>query len=112
MAAWLILIGLVVVTVAPIGLRPHTMLSAQGERFIGFALAGGLLALAYPRRPFLVALLVLGLAVGLEVAQFVAATRHPGVRDMLAKLAGGAFGLGTGWLVNRAVDMLRRRRET
>lgn len=106
--AWLVLAGLVIVTMVPIELRPHSGLSAQAERFIAFAVAGCCLALAYPRR-LLLAILLLGLfAVGLEVAQFFAATRHPGVPDMLAKLLGAAAGLVLGWGLRTVASVFRR----
>ena len=106
--AWLVLAGLVIVTLVPIELRPHSGLSAQAERFIAFAVAGCCLALAYPRRPLL-AILLLGLfAVGLEAAQFLAATRHPGVPDILAKLLGAAAGLALGWGLRTVASAFRR----
>lgn len=103
---WLVLAGLVIVTLVPIELRPHSGLSTQAERFLAFAVAGCCLALAYPRRPLL-AILLLGLFVaGLEAAQFLAATRHPGLPDIMAKALGGAAGLVLGWGVRAVVGAL------
>ena len=104
---WLVLAGLVVATLVPIELRPHSGLSTQVERFLAFALAGCCLALAYPRRPML-AVLLLGLfATGLEAAQFLAATRHPGLPDIAAKLLGAGAGLILGWGLRAVVTALR-----
>lgn len=108
LAAWLVLIGLILATVVPIEFRPHSGLSVQAERFLGFAAAGALLALAYPRRPWLAVLLLGALAIALELAQFLAATRHPGVPDLLAKLAGGGAGLVVGWGLNLIASALSR----
>ena len=109
LAAWLVLIGLVLATIVPIELRPQSGLSPQAERFLGFALAGGLVALAYPRRPLLALSLVVALAIGLELAQFATATRHPGLPDLLAKALGGAAGLIGGWGLNLVTSALTRR---
>lgn len=110
LAAWLVLAVLVLATLVPIGLRPQSGLSPQVERFLAFAVAGGLVALAYPRRPLLAFALVATLAIGLELAQFAAATRHPGLPDFLAKALGGAVGLAGGWGLNLVATALRARR--
>jgi hypothetical protein len=109
-AAWLVLLALVLATIVPIGLRPHSGLSPQVERFVAFAIAGALLALAYPRRPLLALALVAALAVGLELAQFATATRHPGLPDFFAKALGGAAGLAGGWGLNLVASALNQRR--
>jgi hypothetical protein len=105
--SWLVLAGLVIVTLVPIEFRPHSGLSAQAERFIAFAIAGCCLALAYPRRLWLAILLLALFAAGLEAAQFLAANRHPGLRDIAAKLLGGAAGLVLGWGLRAVVRALR-----
>ena len=106
--AWLVLVGLAAATLVPIELRPHSVLSAQAERFLGFAVAGLCLALAYPRRPVLIILAIVVTVLGLELAQFLAATRHPGFRDALAKLAGGGAGLVLGWGFRAVLSAFRR----
>ncbi len=107
--AWLVLIGLAAVTLVPIEWRPHSGLSTQAERFLAFAIAGLFLALAYPRRPILITLAIVTTALGLELAQFLAINRHPGVPDLIAKLLGGGAGLLLGWGVRAVVMSLRRR---
>lgn len=106
--AWLVLVGLAAATLVPIELRPHSGFSPQVERFLAFALAGCCLALAYPRRPLLMVLAILLTVLGLELAQFLAATRHPGFRDALAKLAGGGAGLILGWGIRAVFTSFRR----
>jgi hypothetical protein len=55
-AAWLLVIGLLIVTVVPAAERPETRLQHDLEHFLAFALAGMVVALAYPSRlPILVA---------------------------------------------------------
>ncbi len=104
--AWLLLVGLVFVTLAPINLRPTTPAPTQVERIVALAVLGLVFALAYPRHIFLVALIVLGSTILLELLQLVSPSRHGRVIDVIAKLIGGGLGIGAGWLVT----WLRRRR--
>lgn len=104
LAAWLLLAVVAFVTLAPIGWRPETGLSAQIERFAAFALIGLAFSVVYPRRLWLVAFIVLGAAVAFEVTQFLVHGRHPGLRDVIAKLAGGTSGILAGW----AISLVRR----
>ena len=101
LAAWLLLAATAFVTLAPASWRPETAMPAQVERFITFALIGAAFSIAYPRRPWLVALMVLGAAVAFEAMQLLVETRHAGLRDVIAKLAGGGFGLLAGWVILR-----------
>lgn len=99
--AWLLLAGLIFVTLAPIDLRPISPLPTQIERAAALGLVGFVFALAYPHRIVLVAALVLGATVALEVLQIVQPSRHGRVVDVIVKLAGGAAGLALGWLLTR-----------
>lgn len=98
-AAWLLILAIAFVTLSPSGLRPHSGYSAGLERFTAYLFLGVLLALAYPRRLWQVALVIVVAAVGLEVLQALVATRHMRLVDSLAKLAGGGIGLILGSLV-------------
>ena len=106
LAAWLLLAATALVTLAPASWRPETGFSAQIERFVAFALIGLVFSIAYPRRPWLIALMVLGAAVAFEFMQLFVHTRHAGLRDVIAKLAGGGIGL----LAGRVILLVRRRR--
>lgn len=108
--AWLVLAGLAFSTLVPIELRPHSGLSPQAERFIGFAVAGCCLALAYPRRPLFAILLLALVVVGLEAAQLLVATRHPGWPDVVAKLLGAGAGLVLGWGIRTIVSAVNPNR--
>lgn len=105
LVAWLFLAVIAFVTLAPIGWRPETGMSPQIERFAAFALIGLTFSVAYPRQLWLVIPIVLGAAVALEVMQFLVQSRHPGVRDVVAKLAGGTGGILAGWVI----PVVRRR---
>jgi len=102
--AWITLLAIAAVTLSPIGLRPH-LAGVSLERFGGFAVAGLLFGLAYPRHLWLVLLLVCGAAVGLEVMQHLTPDRHGEVRDAVVKLAGGVTGVGTSFALR---DVLGR----
>lgn len=102
LAAWFLLAVVAFVTLAPIGFRPETGLSAQIERFAAFALIGLAFSAVYPRRLWLVAFIVLGAAMALEFMQFLGHSRHPGLHDVVAKLAGGTSGILAGWMILRA----------
>jgi hypothetical protein len=101
LAAWLLLAGLVFVTLSPVDLRPISPLPTQIERAIALTIVGFVFALAYPRRLVLVAVIVLGATIGLEVLQLVTPSRHGRWPDVAVKLLGGSVGLAGGWLLNR-----------
>ncbi|MDP1731205.1 MAG: hypothetical protein Q8L54_08535 [Devosia sp.] len=100
LAAWLLLAAVAFMTLAPIGWRPVSGLSIHIERFAAFALIGLAFSLAYPRRLALVTIVVLGAAIAFEALQFLAQSRHAGLPDVVAKLAGGACGLLAGWVLS------------
>lgn len=99
--AWLLLAGLIFVTLSPINLRPISPLPTQVERATALALVGFVFALAYPRRLILVAAIVLGATVLLELLQLMSPSRHGRAIDVAVKLIGASAGLGAGWLLNR-----------
>ena len=99
--AWLLLAGLIFVTLSPINLRPISPLPTQLERAIALAVVGFVFALAYPRHLWVVALLVLGSTMLLEFLQLVQPSRHGRVIDVMVKLVGGGFGLAAGTILTR-----------
>ncbi len=105
--AWSLLAAIAFVTLSPIGLRPDSGLSPNYERLFAFAAVGLAFALAYPRHIWLVLLVVLGAAVGLEALQLVVSGRHGRIIDLIAKLLGGGIGVSAGavarWMIDRAL---------
>ncbi len=108
--AWLLLAAVAFVTVAPIGLRPVTAFSPNVERFATFALVGFAFALAYPRQLVLIVAVVFGAAVGFELLQMLASTRHARLPDMGFKLIGGGVGIAAGLVANRLWHRVAARR--
>jgi glycopeptide antibiotics resistance protein len=107
-AAWLSLGVILLSTLVPIELRPQSPFSANWERLLSFFVAGLLFSLAYPRRLLLVIVVVVGAAIGFELLQLFAGTRHAQVRDMMVKLLGGGVGVGLGAVVSTVASFLRR----
>jgi hypothetical protein len=100
--AWLLLLGLIVVTIGPISLRPITPLPTQLERALALLVIGFVFALAYPRHIVIIAILVLGTTVLLEFLQVLEPSRHGRFVDAAVKLLGGAAGLAFGTFASRA----------
>ena len=108
--AWLALIAIAIVTVVPIEMRPTTSLSPNRERFIVMAIVGGLFALAYPKRFWIVLVALFAAAAVLEPLQFLAAGRHPSTYDAIIKCAGASAGVVSGYLIIRAAELIGPRK--
>jgi len=90
--AWMLAAALVVVTWGPQSVRPHLFADPQIERFGAFFLTAAVFVFAYPRRFPLIAVAAAIFAVLLELGQFVAPGRDPGLSDAIAKAVGGICG--------------------
>jgi VanZ family protein len=71
---------------------------AQLEHFAAFAVVGLAFGLAYPKRVFLVAAIILISPFGLEALQLLTPDRHARLLDAVVKAAGGVCGTGIGQL--------------
>ncbi|QWG20770.1 VanZ family protein [Bradyrhizobium sediminis] len=108
-AAWLSIAIVLLVTIVPIGFRPTTGLSPNIERFCAMASVGALFAAAYPRKLWLI-VLALSLAAALfEPLQFIAAGRHPSLRDVELKSLGAAIGAAVGYVIAFAAGAINSR---
>ena len=96
-AGWLVLAFIVYATLSPIDDRP-VVAGPQYEHFAAFAMVGLAFGLAYPKRLFLVAAIILISAFGLEALQLLTPDRHARLLDALVKAAGGVCGIGIGQL--------------
>lgn len=94
-AAWLALAFIVCATLSPIDDRP-VVAGPQLEHFTAFALVGLAFGLAYPKRIFLVASIILISAFGLEALQLLTPDRHAHLLDALVKAGGGLCGIAIG----------------
>jgi VanZ family protein len=103
-AAWASVGFIVYATLVPVEMRPTLgEIGANYERFAGYALASALLALAYPRHPLRVGILVVAIAIVLEFAQLAIPDRDARVVDALVKVVGGMAGMLAAALWNRHV---------
>ena len=93
LAAWGCMAFIAYATLSPIAARPTLVSSAGLEHFAAFAVLGALFCLAYPRHWFFVVAIVIGSAIGLELAQLLTPDRHGELIDALQKMTGGTFGI-------------------
>ena len=106
-AAWTSLAFIAYATLCPLNERPELDfdLISHPEHYLGFAVAGCLFGLAYPRQTFFVCILVLGSAVLLELSQLLTPDRHARVIDAVRKIIGGAIGIASARI---AISLYRR----
>ena len=106
---WCAVLAIAFATVAPIASRPHFPDAGPDvERFFGFLLLAGSLAVAYPRRRGLVLILAIGFAIGLEAAQLLEPTRHGRPHDAIVKMLGVMAGVALAVLMERLARRLHR----
>jgi len=91
--ALLVLTCITVITLGPVGWRPH-IIGANVDRFVGFLILGACLGLAWPRHFFVVCAAVIIAAVLLEYAQLFMRGRHGVLHDYEFKVLGGLLGAG------------------
>lgn len=108
-AAWLSIAIILLITIVPIGFRPATGFSPNLERFCVMAAVGALFAAAYPERLWLIVLALSLAAAILEPLQFVAAGRHPSLRDVEVKSLGAAVGAAVGYALAFTVGAINSR---
>jgi VanZ family protein len=89
--AWVLAAALVVVTWGPQSIRPHVT-DPQVERFAAYFLTAAVFVAAYPKRVMTIVVASAAFAVALELGQFLAPERDPGVPDAIAKSLGGVCG--------------------
>ena len=102
LAAWLLLVAVVLLTLVPADFRPSTPLPLKAERALGFAVLTFFFTLAYPRRWLLILLGMSAGAVGLELLQFAVPSRDPSPIDAAVKVIGAVLGV-TGAMITRRI---------
>lgn len=91
--AWLMLAGLLFVTISPIGWRPHIPGHVSAERFAALFLIGLFFCLAYPKRWLTVLTLLISAAGIFELMQRLTPDRHGELSDFLIKSTGAIAGV-------------------
>jgi hypothetical protein len=98
--AWLLVIGLTVVTVVPASERPVTGVQHGYEHFLAFGFVGFTFALAYSRRPIALMLAAIAFTAALELIQIPLPTRHARLDDFLTDAVASCVGIGFGFLAS------------
>jgi hypothetical protein len=102
LAAWGAVVAIGVLTLVPIGWRPHTGAPGHLEHAAAYVAAATLFSLAYPRRSLIVIIALFFIyAAGLEIAQLYVPSRHAYVSDWIAKSFGALVGVVIGTLILR-----------
>jgi hypothetical protein len=102
--AWILIAGLVILTIVPASERPVTGVEHNYEHFLAFGLTGLVYALAYPKR--LVILLTQGVvfALALELLQIPLPSRHARLGDFAVDALAGCGGMVVAYLSKRVWD--------
>lgn len=108
--AWAVLAALVFVTVSPIGLRPHTIMSVGLDRAVAFFLAGAVFAIGYPKRWMSLALFLVAASFAIEILQELSPTRHARFDDAMVKAVGAVAGIIAGKIALTIRRGIRARR--
>jgi VanZ family protein len=104
-AAWLLVVAIVVMTLGPPTVRPVTGFNRSLEHIAAFALLGLAFGLAYPNRRMRLALIGVAVAALMETLQQAVPGRHAYFSDFVINAAGSCAGLAAAALL----DWVRRR---
>jgi VanZ family protein len=104
-AAWLLVVAIVVMTLGPPTVRPVSGFNRSLEHVAAFALLGLAFGLAYPNRRMLLALTGVAVAALMETLQLVVPGRHAYFSDFVINAAGACAGL----VIAASLDGLWRR---
>jgi VanZ family protein len=102
--AWLLVIGLVVITAVPASERPVTGVEHGYEHFLAFGFVGFIFALAYSRRPILLMLSAIVFTALLELIQIPLPTRHARFEDFFIDAIASCIGIGFSYMSARILE--------
>jgi VanZ family protein len=100
--AWILVVGIVVVSVVPASERPETGVTHNYEHLLAFDLVGLVFALAYSWRPMVLLLSGIVFALLLELVQIPLPTRHARIGDFLVDAFGVSLGITLAYLARSA----------
>jgi VanZ family protein len=94
LVTWGLFAAIVVMTLGPVSLRPHTHFSSDLDRFAAYAVLGIFFAQSYPQRQFwLLGAFLVAAAGALETAQLFVPGRDAHLSEFLFKAGGAIIGL-------------------
>jgi len=99
--AWLLVLAIAIITVAPIEFRPVTGASVSLERFGAFVAIGAMFCLAYPSHRLRIVVLLIGIIALLEVSQNYVPSRHGRLPDGVVKVSGALIGAAFAMFLTR-----------
>ncbi len=92
-SAWVLAAIIVVLSLAPPGLRPETGAPADLEHFAIFATTGLAFGLGYDRKHGVIAILLVVFAGAIEIAQLFVPGRHARLSDFIVDALAACIGL-------------------
>jgi VanZ family protein len=95
--SWLVIVGLVILTIVPADERPLTGLQHDLEHFVAFGLTGFLFGLAHAGYFRLLCLYAILFTLALELSQIPLATRHARVEDFIVDAVGACLGIAAAY---------------
>ena len=106
-AAWLLALAIIMLSLGPPSTRPVTGAGHGLEHLLMFLATGVAFALGYPRRFWLLAVALLAFVAAIEIAQIWVPGRHARLGDFLIDATASCFGVGLSYLMvkSRAVTM-------
>jgi len=106
-AAWLLILAIIMLSLGPPSTRPVTGAGHGLEHLLMFLATGVAFALGYPHRYWLVAIALLAFAAAIEIAQIWVPGRHARMSDFLIDATVSCLGVGLSYLLVklRAVTM-------
>jgi VanZ family protein len=99
LAAWVVIVVLVLLTIAPPSARPDSGVSHHLEHFASFFIAGALWYMGYPRRLLLCLTLAVLFASSLESLQLLVPGRHSRLVDFVADTLGAWSGSAAAFVI-------------
>jgi VanZ family protein len=93
-AAWLLLLAIVVLSVVPADFRPVTPAPHNVEHLVIFFLAGLAFGLGYDTRPFLQTIGLVAFSAAIELLQLSIPGRHARLSDFFVNAVSVALGIG------------------
>ena len=88
LAAWFLILAIVILSLAPAAVRPTTIAGSGAEHFFIFLAAGLAFGFGYPRKPWFIASVLLIFAAFIEITQNWVPGRHARMSDFMIEFGG------------------------
>ena len=106
-AAWLLALTIVVLSVSPASVRPVTGAGQGLEHLLIFMAMGMAFGFGYPRRFQLLIPALIVFTIAIEVAQIWVPGRHARLSDFLVDATASCLGVGLSWLLLKLTARVR-----